>query len=379
MKYLRIGCFLIACLFASFGTAVAADEPILVGSVFPHTGVASHIPSHNYEMVRMAVAAINASGGLLGREVRLVEYDNESTAAGSLAAARKALRAGVVAVIGPSWSSHALAMAPELQSAGVPMIGTSTSVMELTLVGDYIFRAGFTDRAQAEALARFTVGDLQCRRIAVLSIASNVYSEGLAVSFAGKLQALGGRVVVSEPYLDDANDFAPMLRRVLAAEPDAIFVPGYARDAGLIMRQARAMGYAGMFLGGDGWSGIEQQASMKGLRGNAYYVSHWHPDVVSVQSSRFLESLGNRFGERALEVADAAGPAAYDAVNLLADAIRRAGTADRVAIRDALLQTRHFEGVTGRMVYAGRRDPVKPVVVLRLRGNEVSYVRQVMP
>ncbi|WP_169332914.1 ABC transporter substrate-binding protein [Desulfovibrio oxyclinae] len=357
-----------------------ADEgPILVASIFAHTGPAAEENTPNYRMVRLAVERINETGGLLGRRLELLEIDNQSTALGSREAARDAVKAGVTAVIGPSWSSHAMAMAPVLQRAGIPMVGATTTAPEVTQVGDFIFRICYTNRHQALALARFAVQHLKAESAAVLSIAGEVYSEDLAEGFAEEFVRLGGEMLVSRSYLQSSMDFSRQLTDVQSAKPDVVFVPGFARDSGLILKQARTMGMQMPFLGGDGWTALEQYPHLDPANGDNYYTSHWHPDSEQPESLEFIRLLKKEYGPEALSLVDSGNPCAYDAMMIVADAIRRAGSASPGAIRNMLLATKGYHGVTGTITFNGSRDPLKPLVILQITQSGTRYIKTDTP
>ncbi|WP_459824830.1 ABC transporter substrate-binding protein [Desulfomicrobium salsuginis] len=354
-------------------------EPVRVASVFAMTGPGAEENSPNYRIVKLAADKINAAGGVLGRPLEIVEFDTMSSALGARQAAHDAIKAGVVAVVGPSWSSQAMAMGPVLQQAGIPMLGATTTAPGVTAIGDYIFRVCYTDDLQAMILARFARQDLGAVRAVVVTIAGDVYSEGLSAGFTQHFTALGGVVAGQVRYLQDAMDFAAQVEAVRREAPDLVLVAGYTRDSGLLLKQARGAGLSMPFLGGDGWTALEHYPYLDPARGENYYVSHWHPDDASPASREFVELLLREFGPDALDSIDAGNANAYDALCLVADAIRRAGSAEPSAIRDALAATDGFPGVTGTISFRGSRDPVKPLVVLRITPDAVEFVKKVEP
>ena len=360
-------------------SARAAEEPILIASIFAHTGLASEENSPNYLMARLAAKAVNEQGGVLGRPIKLLEIDNKSTAIGSYQAARKAVEMKVSAVVGPSWSSHAMIMAPVLQTAGIPMVGATTTAPRVTEVGNYIFRACYTNSTQAEALAQFATDDLSARTAAIMVIAGDEYSEDLAAVFQKAFRELGGRVLLKESYLLSSMDFSQQLATIREAAPDLVFTPGFARDSGMILVQARKMGLAMPFLGGDGWTALEQYPYIGELKGENYYVSHWHPSDESPASKAFVAYIQKELGPEAMQHIDAGNPLAYDALSLIVDAIRRAGSSDPDAIRDALEQTVNFPGVTGNITFGGLRNPIKSIVILSISGKKNLFVKKISP
>lgn len=366
-------------LLAPFAAWAQATESIRIASVFARTGPGAEENSPNFRIVQLAAREINASGGLLGRPVELVEFDTMSTPLGARQAALDAVKTGVVAVVGPSWSSQAMAVGPVFQEAGIPMIGATTTAPEVTRIGDFIFRACYTDALQAEVLARFAFEDVKARRAVVVTIAGDVYSEGLSAAFVRDFTGLGGTVAAHLRYLQNVMDFSRQVDDIRQASPDIVFVAGYTRDSGLLLKQSRGAGLHMPFLGGDGWTALEHYPYLDPDNGVNYYVSHWHPDAGTAASRKFVELLVQEFGPDPLKSVDAGNANAYDALGLLADAIRRAGSAKPAAIRDALAATENFQGVTGTITYRHARDPRKSLVVLRITPQAVEFVKKVEP
>lgn len=370
----------VVALLASLAAVCPAQaEPIRIASVFAKTGPGAEENSPNYRVVALAAKQVNAQGGLLGRPLEVVEFDTGSTVLGARQAAFDAVKAGVVAVVGPSWSSQAMAMGPVFQEAGIPMIGPTTTAAEVTAIGDYIFRACYTDASQARALARFAYEDLGARRAVVVTIAGDVYSEGLSDAFSQGFGALGGTVATRTRYLQNAMNFEEQVRIIGEMSPDLVFVAGYTRDSGLLLKQARGSGLKMPFLGGDGWTALEHYPYLDPAKGENYYVSHWHHAFDSEASRAFVELLFDEFGSRALSMIDAGNANAYDAVGLVADAIRRAGSVDPAAIRDALAATENYPGATGFISFKNSRDPSKPLVVLRITPETIEFVKTLEP
>ncbi len=360
--------------------AQTGDEgAIRIASIFAKSGSGAEENSFNYHVLRLAAKVVNQSGGVIGRQIELVEFDTLSTPIGARKAAMDAARAGVSAAIGPSWSAQALIMATVFQKAGIPMIGTTTTAPEVTLVGDYIFRACYTDIHQAKVLARFAHEHLKARTAAVVTIAGDIYSEGLSTEFIKRFAAQGGNVLVQVRYLQSAMNFTDQVETVLSAAPDLVFLPGYARDSGLFLKQARGSGLTMPFLGGDGWTGLENYAPLTPAQGDNYYVSHWHPASGTAASQAFVELMIKEYGNEAVRMIDGGNANVYDALGLVVDAIQRADSADPAEIRDALAHTEHFPGITGEISFKGSRDPVKPLVVLKISTSGVAYLMTMEP
>lgn len=378
-KEFMIRAVVVAAVFFLISTTCQAQsvQPIRIGSIFAKTGPGAEENSPNYRMVTLAAGQINAAGGLLGRPVEVIEFDTGSTALGARQAAEAAVKAKVSAVIGPSWSSQAMAMGPVLQQAGIPMLGATTTAPEVTEIGDYIFRVCYTDALQAKALAAFAYDDLKARRAVVVTIAGDVYSEGLSSGFIERFTAHGGKVESQLRYLQNAMNFDEQVRVIGEKSPDLILVAGFTRDSGLFLKQARGAGLDMPVLGGDGWTALEHYPYLDPLKGENYYVSHWHPDSGTEAGQKFLTLLYQEFGPNALQMIDAGNANAYDAMGLVADAILRAGGDSPAAIRDALAATEKYPGVTGLITFKNSRDPQKSLVVLRITPDKVEFVKSV--
>jgi branched-chain amino acid transport system substrate-binding protein len=345
--------------------------------VFAKTGSAGVFPEGRPEFlaVRLAAEELNAAGGLLGHPVEVVEYDDQSTALGSRQAAEEAIKAGVIAVIGATRSSHSLGMAPVLQSAGIPMITPVSTDPQVTLTGHYIFRVCFIDDFQGEAMASFAAEHLGAKRAVVLTNTGESFSMSLAKFFMARFRRLGGTVLWEGDYLGSATDFTGLLVRVRELNPDVCFVPGYDADTGFIIRQARIMGIRTVFLSGDGLSeNIYTYAG--GHADGTYFSSHWHPESTDPRSRTFVRAFEKKHGK----IKEASPALTYDAVKLLADSVRRANSLDRARIRDALAATKGFRGVTGEITFDRDRNPRKRIaVILKLEKGRSVYVKGIEP
>jgi len=356
--------------------AVAA-EPVQIAGIFAKSGIAVTNNAPHIQCVELAAEEINRQGGLLGRPVELIILDNKSSPIGSSMAAKKAVELQVPAVVGAAWSSHSLQMAPVLQAAKIPMITGSATNPKVTLVGNYIFRACFIDSFQAQTMAHFAYLDLGARTAGVLEIINEEFSLTLAELFVSSFQQAGGQVVLKESYANTAVDFADILEKVKTASPDVVYVPGYARDCGLLVKQAVSMGIKTTFLGADGWAGaLMYDVGGSAIAGN-FYSAHWHHDVNFPRSAHLQQMYDQKYKSK---IPHMNAPLNYDAFMLLADAIRRAGTFDPARIRDALAATKGFQGATGTITLNENGDPVnKPVVIMKLGKDAPIYFKSIQP
>ena len=358
-----------------FATAVSNSDEINIAAIFSQTGGAAAISNEHIVAVRFAVDEINRNGGVLGKKIKLIIFDNDSSALGSRQAAKAAVKAGVVAVLGGSWSSHALGMAPVLQKAGIPMLSPTATNPQVTAVGDYIFRVCFTDPFQSKIAAKFAYDDLKKKRAVVLTNIDQVFSIELSKQFKQSFQDLGGEIVASLDYVENIAGYGKLIEDLGRYNFDLIFLPGYTRDSAQIIKKAREIGIETTFLSGDGWSHLMYKYAPNSLD-NSYYLSHWDRALTDQKSVDFTRKISSVVAENEVNGGTAL---AYDMVYLLVDAIRRAGTVDRKKIRDSLAATENFVGVAGSIKFDQQGDPIKPAVVLKFDHGGVSLVKQVFP
>ena len=374
MKVL-ISLILFFLLLPNFSNAASDSDVIKIAAIFSQTGEAAAISGEHLIAARFAVDEINHNGGVLGRKIKLIIFDNGSSALGSRQAAKAAVKADIVAVLGGSWSSHALGMAPVLQKAGIPMLSPTSTNPQVTAVGDYIFRACFTDTFQGKIAAKFAYDDLKKKRAVVLTNVDQVFSIELSKQFKKSFQELGGEIVDSLDYVENISGYGKLIEDLGRYQFDLIFLPGYTRDSAQIIKKSREVGIETTFLSGDGWSHLMYKYAPYSLE-NSYYLSHWDRslgDRISIDFTRKISSVV------AKNEVNGGTALAYDMVYLLVDAIRRAGTVDRKRIRDSLAETQDFVGVAGSIRFDKQGDPIKPAVVLKFDHGGVSLVKQVFP
>jgi branched-chain amino acid transport system substrate-binding protein len=253
------------------------------------------------------------------------------------------------------------------------MISPASTNPRVTEVGDLVFRTCFIDPFQGAVMARFAHEDLGARRVAILFDFKQDYSVGLADFFRKTFQELGGEIVADERYTSGDIEFRAQLTTIRSARPDAIFVPGYYTEVGLIAKQARELGIDVPLLGGDGWDS-DKTLEIGGSAVDGYYFStHYAADSDDPRVREFVE----RYRAETSEQPDAMAALGYDAAHILADAIARAGSTDGPALRAAIAATKDYAGVTGRITIDGQRNAVKDAVVLKIQDGRFRYHRTI--
>jgi branched-chain amino acid transport system substrate-binding protein len=354
--------------------APGGKEPIRVGHFASLTGDTATFGQSTDRGIRMAIEEINAKGGALGRPLELISEDDRSITEEARTAAQKLLqRDQVVALLGEVASSRSLAAAPEAQRAGVPMISPASTNPKVTEVGPYVFRTCFIDPFQGAVMARFAREELEAKRVAILFDFKQDYSVGLADFFRKTFTDLGGEIVADERYTSGDIEFRAQLTTIRAASPDAVFVPGYYTEVGLIAKQARELGLDVPLLGGDGWDSAKT-LEIGGAAVEGYYFSnHYAADSDSPRVKDFVQ----RYREKHGEAPDAMAALGYDAAGILADALDRAGDVKGDKLRDAIAATRDYDGVTGKITIDESRNARKDAVVLKIEGGKFRFYRSV--
>ena len=359
--------------FSENSAKPVGNETIKIGAILGMTGKAAITNKPQYDYIKFSIDEVNAKGGVLGKKIEIVLIDNQTSGLVSKKAAQQLVDAGVVAVVGPSWSSHVLGAAPVLQEAKIPMVATSATNPAVTLVGDYIFRVCFIDSFQGEVMANFALKDLGAKSAVVLTNAGSKYSLDLSGFFIKSFQELGGKVLWEGDYSASATDFKIQLDKTKGLNPDVIYVPGYVRDSGFIIKQARKMGILVPFLGSDGW-GSDMYIYGGDYVSDNYYSDVWHQDDPREISKNFVEHFEKEYGKLNTP------PLPYDAVMLLVDAIKRANSIDPQKIQQALAQTKNFAGTTGKITFDENGDPInKSAVILKLENGDSVYVKTISP
>lgn len=326
--------------------------------------------------VELAVVRMNEEGGLLGKQIRLVLEDDQSKPEEAKTAVVKLIkRDRVIAVLGEVASSRSLAAAPECQRAAIPMVTPASTNPKVTQIGDYIFRICFIDPFQGEVMAKFAYETLGIRRVAIFKDIKNDYSVGLADFFDRTFRKLGGTIVSRESYSEGDIEFRAQLTAIRVHKPEAIFIPGYYTEVGLIARQARELGFKGPLLGGDGWDSPRTIEIGQSAVEGCFFSNHYAADDPGEAVQSFIRAYKDRYGE----IPDAMAVLGYDAARVLAAAISKAGTVEGPAIRDALAATKDFAGISGTITIDENRNAVKAAVVLKIENKQVKFFRRVEP
>jgi len=364
-----------------FSVSVASAKILNIGGVAPLTGGSATFGASTRNGVALAFKAVNDAGGIdIGGTkylLNLIFEDDQGSPEVAANAYRKLIdQDEVVAIIGSVMSKCTLAGAPIAQEAGVPMISPTSTNFQVTLVGDYIFRACFIDPFQGAVVASFSYNDLKAKTAAVIFDNANDYTKGLAEVFKPSFEKLGGKVVAYESFTgeDQTTDFSAQLTNIKAANPEVIFLAAYYAAAALEAKQARALGITVPFVGADGWDSSELTKLAGEAIEGGYFCNHYSPEDPSPINQNYLKKYTERFGQ----TPDALATLAYDAALIVIDSIQRAGSTDGAAIRDAMAAT-NMQCVSGQITFDENRNPIKSAAIIKVEGGKFVFEKTVQP
>lgn len=347
---------LLLCALALSGCGQPADNGqtvIKIGSASPLTGPQAHLGKDNENGAQLAVDEINAAGLTIGGKpcrLQLLAEDDQADPKTATTVAQQLVDDGVAGVVGHLNSGATIPAAKVYSDAGIPQISPSSTATAYTRLGFHTaFRVMSNDAQQGGVLGQYAVQTLGARRIAIIDDRT-AYGQGLADEFARAAAAAGAQIVAREYTTDHATDFLAILTSIKAHDPQLVFFGGMDPQAGPLARQMQQIGLNAQLLGGDGMQ-TEQFIRLAGAAAAGTIASTPGLPLASMPGGRQFES---RFTARFGPVQNYA-PYAYDAVYVLVDAMKRAGSADPARYL-ARLPSTDYQGVTGRIRFDAHGD-----------------------
>ena len=364
-------------LLTSLTAFAQSAEPIRIGVYEPMTGAMAAGGQMTWEGIALAH---EMQPTVLGRPIKLILVDNKSDKVESAnAVARLVEQEKVVAIIGSYGSSNSIAGGDVAEKAGIPMVTDSATNPLVTQGKKFVFRACFIDPFQGEVMAKYVFHNLKLKKVAILKDVAQDYSVGLANYFKKTFTKLTGdpkSVVAEVAYQTGDQDFTAQLTQVISSKAEALFVPGYFGDAALIAKQLRQLGSKIPILGGDALDAPELMSiggkAVEGVTISSFYSAEAPANEVA---KKFVGAYKSKYGK----TPNANAALGFDTYNMVVDAIRRAGSTDPKAIRDALATTKGFIGVTGSITIDENGDATKDAVILRVENGVFRYVTTIHP
>jgi len=304
----------------------------------------------------------------LGRPIEVVLADNKSDKTEAAMAMSYLIEdEKVVGVVGTYGSSLSIAAGEVAEEVGMPVVGCSPTNPMVTEGRKWYFRVCFIDPFQGYVMAKYAVDELGAQTACIIQAVDEPYSVGLAKFFIDTFGEMTGNpknVLGLTSGQTGDTDFTAQLTDSIAKNPDVIFAPFHYREAALIVKQARELGYEGPLIGGDTWDAPEFIEIAGDASEGATFSTHFHPEgALTEMSKEFIDLYEDEFGKEA----NAFAALGWDAYMLLVDAIERAGSVEPEAIRAQLEATTDLELVTGMTTINYTHDAVKPAVIKQVQ------------
>ncbi|MGI6424261.1 MAG: ABC transporter substrate-binding protein [Tepidanaerobacteraceae bacterium] len=352
-------------------------EPIKIGHEVALTGDASMWGQSEKNALEMEIEKINAAGGVDGRPLQLISYDNRADSIEAVNVAKRLIdQDKVVAIIGLAQSGVANAVSSVTEEKKIPFIGTTptnplVTVNEDGTVKKYAFRTCFIDPFQGTVAAQFAYDRLEARTAAILYDVGSDYSSWLSNYFEEAFTKMGGELVAKEAFRTGELDYRAMLGKIKEKEPDVLFVPTAQKEAALAAKQARDLGIEATLMGGDNWGSPDLITLGGSAIEGGYFVNLASLEDPDIQG--FVKEYRERYN------ADPVLPnpvMAIDGLYMLIDAIKRAGTTEGPALAEALETTKDLPVLTGILtIDPDTHNPLnKPAVIQQVKDGEFIYV-----
>lgn len=360
--------FLLLLVAGLTGPALAADT-IKIGFNAPLTGFAASDGKSATEGAKLAVNQINASGGVLGKKLELVVYDDQAKPAQAIAIANKLIGQDKVVVgISGSYSGATRSAAGVFQEAKIPYISAYGIHPDITRAGEYVFRTSFLGEIQGKAGAKL-IGDGLKKKNVVLITLQNDFGKSLAAGFKEMAAKYGVKILNEYQYSIKDRQFGTIVAKVKADNPDAIYASGYYFTAGPLVSQLRAAGVKCPIIGQEGYDS-QKFIEIAGPAGEGVIITtSLDRDSTVPETAEFIQAFEKQAGFKA----DMVAASGHTAVMVAADAIKRAGSTDPAKILAALKAT-NLKVSTGTIKFNALGEVLKAVQVQIVKdGNWHHY------
>ncbi|HEY0367450.1 MAG TPA: ABC transporter substrate-binding protein [Pyrinomonadaceae bacterium] len=343
------------------------SNTIKIGAFLSLTGATAAFGVSAANAIKLAADDVNGNGGIDGKRIELEIEDDQSNSHKVPDIVNHLIKEHKVhALIAEPVSTRAMLAAPIAQQNQIVMISSASVKPELTMQGDYIFRACFISSTEGDEIARFAVDHLKAKRVAIILDDKNDYAVVLAGFFADSFRKRGGQIVSEQKYEATATDLTAQMNAIKTASPDIVFAPGFYTTAPIVAREVKKAGIKSTLIGSDGWDSPNLlDAGSEPFEG-VYFANHFWAGSDDPLVKKFVADYRAKYGVEP----DASSATAYDAARMLFDAFKRAKSTESAAVRNALAQTKDFPGVTGKITLDANRNAQVPVYMLRIEGGK---------
>ncbi|MFZ5647122.1 MAG: ABC transporter substrate-binding protein [Bacillota bacterium] len=348
--------------------------PIKIGFFAPVTGPAAADGESVLNAAKLAVEKVNEAGGINGRKVELVNYDDSLDTKQAVSIAQKlTAKDGVVAVVSGSYSGTTRASAKIYQDAKIPMITAYAIHPDITKAGNFMFRQSFVGDVQGRAGAKVAVDMLKAGKISILHV-DNDFGKTLAGAFKEKAQKMGAQIVSVDSFSSGEKEFTPVLTKIKQLNPDLVYIPAYAGEGSQIVRQAKEQGIKARILGTEGIDSTKQFLGVaKEAAEGVVITTNLNRDSDRKVVQEFIKGYQQKYGYKP----DMVAASTYDAFTVLFKVIAKNG-AEPDKIRQGISELKDFEAVTGIIKGYNKIGEVKkPVQVQVVKNGEFHFFGEI--
>jgi branched-chain amino acid transport system substrate-binding protein len=382
-----LGIFLLLTL-SMLSAGGGGENTIKIGFNIPLTGDSPKVGEGSKYAGELIKAKINAQGGLdvKGKKYLLdfIYVDNELKAESAVQAAIRLIEQDrVLAVVGPQGSGRAIPAGQINNDNRTPMVSAWSTNPDTTKNRPYVFRACFLDPFQAPVAAKFAKDQFKVTRTAILYNLEDDYSKTLAELYRDNWEKINGpgSVTAFESFGQRDQDFSVQLTRIVNSNAEMLYLPVYYNFVGLIVPQAKDLGWNKPIMGADAWGSADLWSLSKGSVAGYYFTTHYAAAGAVGKTKEFIDEYNAAYGY----IPDDVAALSHDAIMIVLEAIKSAGLTgnlqrDRDNIKNAIAALRDYDGITGRMTFNAEGDPEKDAVVVQIsNAGEFVYVTSLKP
>lgn len=342
------------------------NDQFVVGGIMPLTGDVATYGIAIKQGIEIAIDKVNSQGGVNGKLISVVYEDSKAEPKEGISVFNKLVSINNVnVIIGAVASSVTLAIAPKAEEEHVILFSPASSSPEISKAGDYIFRNYPSDDLEGKIVAEHAYSR-GFENAAILTI-NNDYGIGLNKVFKDEFMQLGGIILSNDLYNEDQNNFETILTKINQKNPKCIFIVGYGKELGKIVKQARHLGIKAQFFSTVNF--YDENSLISGgnaVEGVVFSSPVFDSNSANINVQIFVESFESKFGKKP----DVWSAHSYDALLIIAEAINEANSFSVDQIKKEIYQIKDFDGVSGKTSFDENGDVFKEAKFLTVKNGE---------
>jgi branched-chain amino acid transport system substrate-binding protein len=360
----------IAMVFVLAFTPILQADTIKIGLMVPLTGPAAADGQSAKQSVEMLVEEINSSGGINGKNIDLIVYDDQFDSKQAVTVAHKMIEGdNVVAGVSGSYSFTSRAAAQVFQEEKIPFSVGYALHPAVTAGGKYVFRVTVLGHVQGRA-GGYTAAKLMEAKTVSMLIMDNDFGQSLAKGFKEYATKHGVKVLSEDKFKMGEKEFSPVLTKIKKLNPDLIYNTAYPHDGALILKQAADLGIKTKMLGSEGLDSTKGFLEVAGKAAEGVVITtNLDRDSKIPITQNYLINYEKQYGI----APDMTGASTYDAFLMIVDAIKKVGT-DPDKIVEIFRTMKNWQGVTGQIREFNKEgEVIKNVELQVVKGGKFHY------